>query len=66
MENFDQEVKQIQLNNPSEINGELNNYFSVITKADGRYKVIWGKPISTHIRHKVEALVKKYFVPPAL
>jgi hypothetical protein len=66
MENFDQDIKQIQLNNPSEINGELKNYFSVITRADGKYKVIWGKPISTHIRHKVEASVKKHFIPPAL
>jgi hypothetical protein len=63
MENFDQEIKQIQANNPSEINGELGNYFSVITRANGSYKVIWGKPVSTHIRHKVEALVKKHFIP---
>ena len=63
MENFDQDIKQIQLNNSSEINGDLKDYFTVATRADGKYKIIWGKPISTHIRHKVEALVKKYFIP---
>jgi hypothetical protein len=62
MENFDQELKQIQLNNPSEINGDLKDYFTVFTRPDGSYKLIWGKSISTHIRHKVVALVKKHFI----
>lgn len=63
MENFDQEIKQIELNNSSEINGDLKDYFTVITRADGKFKIVWGKSISTHIRHKVAALVKKHFVP---
>ena len=65
METFDQEIKLIQLNNSSEINGDLKDYFTVITRPDGKYKITWGKPISTHIRHKVEKLVKKYFIPVA-
>ena len=65
MENFDQELKQIQLNNPSEINGDLKDYFTVFTRPDGSYKLIWGKSISTHIRHKVEKLVKKNFIAAA-
>ena len=63
MENFDQEIKQIQLNNSSEINGDLKDYFTVITRPDGKYKITWGKSVSTHIRHKVEKLVKKHFIP---
>jgi hypothetical protein len=45
MENFDQELKQIQLNNPSEINGDLKDYFTVFTRPDGSYKLIWGKAV---------------------
>jgi len=62
MENFDQEIKQIQLNNPSEINGDLKDYFAIITRPNGSHKLIWGKSVSTHIRHKVAAVVKKYFI----
>lgn len=61
MQEFDKEIRQIELNNPSEINGDLKDYFTVVIKEDGRFKLTWEKNISTHIRHKVMALVKKYY-----
>ena len=63
MQEFDKEIEQIEKSNPSEINGNLKDYFTVTIREDGRYKLSWEKNISTHIRHKVAALVKKYFSP---
>jgi len=64
MSEFDKEVEKIGTDNPSEINGALKDYFKVLTTDGGRYKLVWEKKPSTHIRHKVAALVKKYFVQP--
>jgi hypothetical protein len=63
MDEFNSELAKIEKSNPSEINGPLSSYFTVTTREDGRYKLSWEKNISTHIRHKVAALVKKHFVP---
>ena len=66
MSEFDKEVEKIGTDNSSEINGELKAYFTVLTTESGRYKLVWEKKTSTHIRHKVAALVKKHFVSPPL
>jgi 16S rRNA G527 N7-methylase RsmG len=63
MDEFDKAIAQIGLNNPSEINGDLKDYFTILKKENGRYNLKWEKNISTHIRHKVSALVKKHYVP---
>lgn len=63
MEAFDKEIELIGKSNPSEINGALKDYFTVTRKLNGQYKLTWEKNISTHIRHKVAALVKKHYVP---
>ncbi|MDB4925034.1 hypothetical protein [Mucilaginibacter sp.] len=66
MDEFDKAIVQIGINNSSEINGDLKDYFTVIKKENGTYNLKWEKAISTHIRHKVSALVKKYYVPEVL
>jgi hypothetical protein len=66
MQEFDKEVALIGTNNSSEINGDLKDYFTVFQRPNGTYKLIWEKSISTHIRHKVAALVKKYYIPTAV
>ncbi|MES2426448.1 MAG: hypothetical protein V4560_05720 [Bacteroidota bacterium] len=65
MDEFDKGIAQIGINNASEINGDLKDYFTVSTREDGTYKLKWEKSISTHIRHKVAALVKQYYKPKA-
>jgi len=62
MDEFNKEIQQIALKNPSEINGDLKDYFTLFQRPDGSYKLIWEKNVSTHIRHKVAAVVKKHFV----
>ncbi len=62
MDEFNKEIQQIGLNNASEINGDLRDYFSLFQRADGSYKIVWEKNVSTHIRHKVTAVVKKHYV----
>jgi len=66
MDEFNKEVEKIGLSNPSEINGSLKDYFTISQRANGTYKLVWEKNVSTHIRHKVAALVKKHFVPTQL
>lgn len=66
MDEFDKALAQIGINNASEINGDLKDYFSIIPKENGRYNLKWEKTISTHIRHKVAALVKKHYVAPVI
>ena len=65
MDEFNKEIQQIALKNPSEINGDLRDYFMLLQRADGSYKIVWEKNISTHIRHKVAAVVKKHYVTSA-
>jgi hypothetical protein len=62
MDAFDQAIKQIGIDNSSEINGDLKDYFLVTKRADGSNKITWEKNISTHIRHKVTKLVKEYYI----
>jgi hypothetical protein len=64
MDEFDKGIAQIGINNASEINGDLKDYFTVSAREDGTFKIKWEKDISTHIRHKVTALVKQYYVAP--
>lgn len=61
MEEFDKALAQIGINNASEINGNLKDYFTILKRDNGTYKLKWEKNISTHIRHKVAALVKKHY-----
>ncbi|MFD2143939.1 hypothetical protein [Mucilaginibacter antarcticus] len=61
MQEFDKGIAQIAATNASEINGDLNDYFTVSTREDGTFKIKWEKAISTHIRHKVTALVKQHY-----
>lgn len=61
MDEFDKALAQIGINNASEINGDLKDYFTVTKREDGSYKIKWEKNISTHIRHKVTALVKQHY-----
>ena len=62
MDEFDQAIKKIGIDNSSEINGDLKDYFLVTKRADGTNKITWEKNISTHIRHKVTKLVKEYYI----
>jgi len=62
MDEFDKEISLIEKKNPSEVNGELKSYFVVIEKPNGKFAIKWEKKISTHIRHKVSALVAKHYV----
>jgi hypothetical protein len=66
MDEFDKGIAQIGINNASEINGDLKEYFTVVQKENGTYKLKWEKSISTHIRHKVAALVKKNYISKAV
>jgi C4-type Zn-finger protein len=66
MDDFDKEIEQIALNNASEINGPLKEYFLILNKPDGRSVIKWEKKVSTHIRHKVAAAVKKHFIAKAV
>ncbi len=61
MQEFDKGIEQIAATNASEINGALKDYFTVTTREDGAFKIKWEKAISTHIRHKIAALVKQYY-----
>jgi len=61
MDEFDKGIAQIGINNASEINGDLKDYFTVSQRENGTYKIKWEKSISTHIRHKVAALVKQHY-----
>jgi hypothetical protein len=60
---FNKEIAAIGLKNASEINGDLKDYFSIFQRPNESYKVIWEKKVSTHIKHKVTAVVKKYYIP---
>ncbi|MDB5114965.1 MAG: hypothetical protein JWQ79_457 [Mucilaginibacter sp.] len=66
MDEFNKEIEQIALNNASEINGSLKEYFTILNKPDGRSVIKWEKKVSTHIRHKVSAAVKKHFITKAV
>jgi 16S rRNA G527 N7-methylase RsmG len=63
MDEFDKAIAQIEIDNSSEINGALKDYFTVLEKENGTFNLKWEKNISTHIRHKVSKLVKKYYIP---
>ncbi|WP_214073685.1 hypothetical protein [Mucilaginibacter sp. dw_454] len=63
MDAFNKAIKEIEKANPSEINGDLADYFEVLKKENGTYNLKWVKNISTHIRHKVAKLVKQYYIP---
>jgi hypothetical protein len=65
MDEFDKGLSQIEINNASEINGSLKDYFTVSARENGTFKIKWEKSISTHIRHKVAALVKQHYVAKA-
>jgi len=60
---FNKEIATIGEKNASEINGELKDYFSIIQRPNDSYKIIWEKKASTHIKHKVTAVVKRYYIP---
>lgn len=60
---FNKEIAAIGEKNAVEINGDLKNYFSIIQRPNDSYKIIWEKKASTHIKHKVIAVVKKYYIP---
>jgi hypothetical protein len=60
---FNKEIAAIGEKNASEINGELKDYFSIMQRPNESYKIIWEKKASTHIKHKVTAVVKKYYIP---
>jgi hypothetical protein len=66
MNEFDKEIALIEKNNASEIQGPLKDYFTTFKKPNGQIKVTWEKAISTHIRHKVVALVKKHITSAAV
>jgi len=66
MDEFDKAIAQIEIDNSSEINGALKDYFIVLEKENGTYNLKWEKNISTHIRHKVSKLVKKYYIPKTI
>ncbi len=60
---FNKEIAAIGEKNAVEINGDLKDYFSIIQRPNDSYKIIWSKKASTHIKHKVTAVVKKYYIP---
>ncbi|WP_428329473.1 hypothetical protein [Mucilaginibacter sp.] len=66
MDEFNKEIELIEKKNPSEVNGPLSSYFTVTQRENGSYRLTWEKNVSTHIRHKVAALVKKHYVATTL
>jgi hypothetical protein len=60
---FNKEIAAIGEKNAVEIIGDLKDYFSIIQRPNDSYKIIWEKKASTHIKHKVTAVVKKYYIP---
>jgi hypothetical protein len=38
-------------------------YFKITQRPNDSYKIVWEKKASTHIKHKVTAVVKKYYIP---
>jgi hypothetical protein len=63
MQEFDKEIAAIGEKNAVEITGDLKDYFSIIQRPNDSYKIVWEKKASTHIKHKVTAVVKKYYIP---
>jgi hypothetical protein len=63
MDEFNKEIAAIGLKCAGELTGDLRDYFSIIQRENESYKIVWEKKASTHIKHKVTAVVKKYFIP---
>ena len=63
MQEFEKEIAAIGLKNASEVNGDLKDYFTIIQRPNESYKIVWAKKASTHIKHKVTAVVKRYYIP---
>ena len=63
MQEFGKEIAAIGEKNAVEITGDLKDYFSIIQRPNDSYKIVWEKKASTHIKHKVTAVVKKYYIP---
>ncbi len=63
MDEFNKEIAAIGEKNAIEIKGDLKDYFKIIQRPNESYKIVWEKKASTHIKHKVTAVVKKYFIP---
>jgi hypothetical protein len=60
---FNKEIAEIGLKNAGELTGDLKDYFTIIQRPNESYKIVWEKKASTHIKHKVTAVVKKYYIP---
>ena len=60
---FNKEIDAIGLKNAGELTGDLKDYFNIIQRPNDSYKIVWEKKASTHIKHKVTAVVKKYYIP---
>ena len=60
---FNKEIAAIGLKNAGELTGDLKDYFKIIQRPNDSYKIVWEKKASTHIKHKVTAVVKKYYIP---
>ena len=60
---FNKEIAAIGAKSAGELVGDLRDYFSIIQRPNDSYKIVWDKKASTHIKHKVTAVVKKYYIP---
>ena len=63
MDEYNKEIAEIGAKNAVEITGNLMDYYKIIQRPNDSYKIVWEKKASTHIKHKVTAVVKKYFIP---
>jgi hypothetical protein len=63
MDEYNKEIAAIGAKNAVEITGDLMDYYKIIQRPNESYKIVWEKKASTHIKHKVTAVVKKYFIP---
>jgi hypothetical protein len=60
---FNKEIAEIGLKNAGELTCDLKDYFTIIQRPNESYKIVWEKKASTHIKHKVTVVVKKYYIP---
>lgn len=63
---FNVEIKKISIKYENELDGSIEDYFTLYKKPNDEYGLVWNKETPTKIRHEITELSAKCFVQTAI